>query len=43
MNRYLLQDNRPFSIKDLRGNPKPQISPDLTGPDRNRSGVGEQF
>ena len=30
-------------IKDLRGNPKPRVSPDRTGPDRNRSGVGEHF
>ena len=30
-------------IKDLRGNPKPRVSPDWTGPDRNRSGVGEHF
>ena len=34
--------------KDLRGNPKPRVSPDRTGPDRtgldrNRSGVGEHF
>ena len=30
-------------IKDLWGNPKPRVSPDLTGPDRNLSGVGEHF
>ena len=30
-------------FKDLRGNPKPRVSPDRTGPDRNRSGVGEHF
>ena len=30
-------------VKDLRGNPKPRVSPDRTGPDRNRSGVGEHF
>ena len=29
--------------KDLRGNPKPRVSPDRTGPDRNLSGVGEHF
>ena len=27
----------------MRGNPKPRVSPDRTGPDRNRSGVGEYF
>ena len=30
-------------IKDLRGNPKPRVSPDRTGPDRNRSGSGNIF
>ena len=37
--RYLMQ----LSVKDLRGNPKPRVSPDPTGPDRNRSGVREHF
>ena len=29
--------------KDLRGNPKPRVSPDRTWPDRHRSGIGEHF
>ena len=29
--------------KDLRGNPKPRVSPDRTGPDRNQSGSGNSF
>ena len=29
--------------KDLRGNTKPGVSPDWTGPDRNRSGIGTRF
>ena len=32
-----------IQTKDLRGNPKPRVSPDRTGPDRNPSGVGEHF
>ena len=35
--------NMVVQVKDLRGNPKPRVSPDRTGPDRNRSGVGEHF
>ena len=27
-------------IKDLRGNPKPRVSPDRTGPDRTETGPG---
>ena len=34
---------RASGIKDLRGNPKPRVSPDRTGPNRNRSGVEEHF
>ena len=36
-------ENIDVQSKDLRGNPKPRVSPDRTGPDRNRSGVGEHF
>ena len=32
-----------IACKYLRGNPKPRVSPDRTGPDRNRSRVGEHF
>ena len=38
-----VESSDPLYSKDLRGNPKPRVSPDRTGPDRNRSGVGEQF
>ena len=37
------EESHNVGTKDLRGNPKPRVSPDRTGPDRNRSGVGEHF
>ena len=29
-----------IQTKDLRGNPKPRVSPDRTGPDRTETGPG---
>ena len=31
-----------IQIKDLRGNPKPRVSPDRTGPDRTETGPGSE-
>ena len=41
--QYSEPENTKIGTKDLRGNPKPRVSLDRTGPDQNRSGVGAYF